>query len=440
MMPTFDDSPTEELLDGRYRLGECVGSGGAAIVHRAEDLTLGRTVAIKIMRAGIEGPDAGARTRREIAALAALDHPGLVTLLDAKIVPGGPEYLVMEFVDGPSLRDLLDERRLTPQEVRDVTADLAAALSAAHRAGVVHRDVKPSNVLLAPTGVAAHPFQAKLADFGIAQLLDSSRLTSPGMVLGTPAYVAPEQARGAAPAPAADVFALGVVTVEMLTGRRPYSGMTPAEAVAARQSVAPQVPEGLDAAWTDLISRMTDLDPLIRPTAADVVERLRRLDPPEVDSARGSDTEDAEAASTRAMPVASDGSAPRRRRGRRGRLLAEAAAGALAALIAATIWTTGTAEPSTEGTAGRLVGSIAPRTTPQPTTAAATIAVATSEWPTAREAAQPAAVAGTSADTAQRGGAVAGQGRTVPPQAQTAKHEAPDVRRGGSAPASGRSR
>lgn len=354
-MPADDNAPTEELLDGRYRLGECVGSGGAAIVHRAEDVTLGRTVAVKIMRAGTDGPDAGARTRREMAALAALDHPGLVTLLDAKIVPGGPEYLVMEFVDGPSLRDRLDEGRLTPREVSDVARDLAEALRAAHDAGVVHRDVKPSNVLLAPTGVAAHPVQAKLADFGIAQLLDSTRLTSPGMVLGTPAYVAPEQARGAAPAPSADVFALGVVVVEMLAGRRPYSGMTPAEVVAARQTVRPPLPAGLDAGWAELLRRMTDLDPLTRPTAEEVVDALQRLGPPVAGAGTTGEDVGTDASPTRRMPTGTDSRRPARRR--RMRMLAEIGASALAALVAATVWSAGAAETPAEPPVGRAVGA-----------------------------------------------------------------------------------
>src|SRR5690606_23740059 len=118
-----------------------------------------------------------------------------------------------------------------------------------HRAGVVHRDIKPSNVLLSQTGDETRPVRAKLADFGIAQLLDGARMTSPGMVVGTPAYVAPEQARGAAPDPAADIFALGIVLVETLTGRRPYTNLTPAEAVAARQSVPPELPPDLDSGW-----------------------------------------------------------------------------------------------------------------------------------------------------------------------------------------------
>lgn len=331
-MPTLDETPTEQLLDGRYRLGECVGRGGAAIVHRAEDVTLGRTVAVKIMRSGTDGPDAGARTRREMAALAAIDHPCLVKLLDAKVVPGGPEYLVMDFVDGRSLRERLDEGALTGHEVFDLASDLAEALQAVHRAGVVHRDIKPSNVLLSQTGDETRPVRAKLADFGIAQLLDGARMTSPGMVVGTPAYVAPEQARGAAPDPAADIFALGIVLVETLTGRRPYTNLTPAEAVAARQSVPPELPPDLDSGWARLLRRMTDLDPRNRPSAGDVAAALTRLGTPAVvPDSPGS-------ASTLVLPGTDRAPGATSRRRRRRRMLAEVGAGSIAAILAATIW------------------------------------------------------------------------------------------------------
>ncbi|MFD5215638.1 protein kinase [Microbacterium sp. NPDC058345] len=346
-MSTLDDTPTEELLDGRYRLGECVGRGGAAMVYRAEDVKLERTVAVKIMLAGTDGPDAGARTRREVAALAAIDHACLVTLLDAKIVPGGPEYLVMEFVDGRSLRERLDEGPLTGSEVVDLASDLAEALRAVHGAGVVHRDIKPSNVLLAQTGIAARPVRAKLADFGIAQLLDNTRLTSPGMVLGTPAYVAPEQARGAAPAPTADIFALGVVLIEALTGRRPYADMTPAEAVAARQAVPPPVPERLDAGWAQLLRRMTDLAPPARPTAAEVATIVQRLGPPWPVAGDDQATPGASApASTRALSAPADASGDRAPRKRGAPRVAELGACALAALLAvAAVWAAGIARP-----------------------------------------------------------------------------------------------
>lgn len=373
-MPTLDESPTEELLEGRYRLGECVGRGGMAVVHRAEDLMLDRTVAIKIMRSGTDGPEAGARTRREMAALAALSHPNLVTLLDARIVPGGPEYLVMEFVDGPSLRDRLDDGPLTPAEVACVASDLADALDAAHGAGIVHRDIKPSNVLLAPTGSPARPFRAKLADFGIAQLLDGTRLTMPGVVLGTPAYVAPEQARGADPAPAADIFALGVVLLECFTGKRPFSNATPAEAIASRQVLPPDLPPDLDAGWATLLRRMTDLDPALRPTAGEVSAAVRDLGPQDRTQplpsavAAGEMTEAVEERRdpTLVIPVAAaaaaGASAGARGSSRRLRTFAALGAGSTAALIAAVVWASslGTGTPAPADTVAPVVAPSAP--------------------------------------------------------------------------------
>ncbi|WP_309066569.1 serine/threonine-protein kinase [Microbacterium sp.] len=370
-MPTLDETPTEALLEGRYRLGECIGRGGMAVVHRAEDLMLDRTVAIKIMRSGTEGPGAGARTRREMSVLASLNHPGLVTLLDARVVEGGPEYLVMEYVDGPSLRERLDEGPLTPTEVASLAGDLAEALHAVHSAGVVHRDIKPSNVLLAPTGFPSHPFRAKLADFGIAQLLDGARMTSPGMVLGTPAYVAPEQARGAAPAPAADIFALGVVLLEAFTGKRPFSNATPAEAIAARQTLPPDIPDGLDPRWAALLRRMTSLDPVLRPTALEVASAVRPLRPEgdtqpwsggsaapgaaagaSLVSANSSEVTaggDDGGTRTLVMPPVPTANARPRRAGGRLRVLAALGTGSAAALIAAVVWASslgdGTPEP-----------------------------------------------------------------------------------------------
>ncbi|WP_227468117.1 serine/threonine-protein kinase [Microbacterium sp. YJN-G] len=138
------------LLDGRYALGECIGEGGMARVYRAEDAFLGRTVAIKLIRPGIDGASSE-RAHSEMRVLASLNHPSLVTLFDAHLVPGQPEYLVMELVEGPSLADrLASGGALTSEEAAQLGAELAEALHVVHTAGVVHRDIKPSNVLLSP--------------------------------------------------------------------------------------------------------------------------------------------------------------------------------------------------------------------------------------------------------------------------------------------------
>ncbi|MDY0910461.1 serine/threonine-protein kinase [Microbacterium sp. CFBP9034] len=260
---------TAPLLDGRYRLGECVGEGGMARVYRAEDVVLGRTVAIKLIRPGVDGASSE-RARSEMTVLASLNHPSLVTLFDASLVPGKPEYLAMEFVDGPTLGARLASGALPPAMVAHLAAELAEALHVVHAAGIVHRDIKPSNVLLSPAQLPGARPRAKLADFGIAYLLDASRLTSPGMVIGTVAYLAPEQIRGGEPAPASDIYALGLVLLEALTGEREHPHGGGMAAALARLENPPTVPVSLGGRWGDLLTRMLQSDPAARPTALDV--------------------------------------------------------------------------------------------------------------------------------------------------------------------------
>ncbi|MDQ7880315.1 protein kinase [Microbacterium sp. QXD-8] len=275
-MANVEAESTAALLDGRYRLGECVGEGGMARVYRGEDVVLGRTVAIKVIRPGIDGASSE-RARSEMAVLASLNHPSLVTLYDARLVPQRPEYLVMEFVEGPTLAARLAQGTLPPEIVGHFAAELGEALHVVHSAGIVHRDIKPSNVLLTPPQLPGARPHAKLADFGIALLLDASRITSPGMVIGTAAYLAPEQVRGADPAPPADVYSLGLVLLEALTGRRDQAGGQGAEVALRRLQNPPTIPDSVDRRWTRLLTRMLDPDPGARPTAAEVATQAGRL-------------------------------------------------------------------------------------------------------------------------------------------------------------------
>lgn len=268
---------TAPLLDGRYRLGDCVGEGGMARVYRAEDVLLGRTVAIKMIRPGIDGASSE-RARSEMTVLASLNHPSLVTLFDASLVPGQPEYLAMEFVDGPTLSArLASGGALPPDVVGHLGSELAEALHVVHKAGVVHRDIKPSNVLLSPAQLPGARPRAKLADFGIAYLLDTSRITSPGLVIGTVAYLAPEQLHGDPPTPAADVYSLGLVLLEALTGKRAHPQGGGMAAAVARLESEPEIPASLGQPWVDLLTRMLRRDPLQRPTAADVASATGKL-------------------------------------------------------------------------------------------------------------------------------------------------------------------
>ncbi|UYO96913.1 serine/threonine protein kinase [Microbacterium sp. M28] len=271
-------SPTSALLDGRYLLEDRVGKGGMATVYRAEDTHLGRTVAIKMIHDGGDAVSSVDRAHTEKALLASMNHPSLVTLYDAQLEPGRPQYLVMEFVDGPTLAARMAEGPLPPRQLAHLMQNLAEGLAAAHAAGIIHRDVKPSNVLLARTGDAAVPWTAKLADFGIACSIDRSPMTSPGIVLGTLAYMAPEQLRDADPGTAVDIFSLGLVVLEALTGRIGYPELGSGRAAAlARVMQPPTIAETVDDEWRDLLERMTRLEPDERPTAAEVAAAAKEL-------------------------------------------------------------------------------------------------------------------------------------------------------------------
>ncbi len=277
MTESPDDESTSALLDGRYQLGECVGQGGMARVYRAEDVMLGRTVAVKIMRTEAEQPSIPPRAHMEMSLLASLNHPSLVTLFDAKIVPGQPEYLVMELVQGPSLGTVLNDGPLDAAEVAGIGEELASALHVVHRAGIVHRDVKPSNVLLSDSSRPGRRYWAKLADFGVAYLADSTRHTTPGTVIGTAAYLAPEQVRGEPAGPAADVYALGLLLLETITGSRAFPEASGIGRVMARLVDDPDVPAWLGPEWAALLHEMIARDPAARPTALDVAHRLPAL-------------------------------------------------------------------------------------------------------------------------------------------------------------------
>jgi serine/threonine protein kinase len=252
------------LLAGRYRLEELLG-GTDAEVYRATDEQLGRTVAVKIARplaAGFEHERFGNETR----VLAALRHPALVTLYDAGSADGAP-YLVMQYVAGSTLAARLRGMPPPEEEIRRIGSAVAGALAYLHSRGVVHRDVKPANVLLGEGG------EVYLADLGIARAADTAGLTATGMVVGTPAYLAPEQVAGLPIGPACDVYSLGLVLLECFTGTREYLG-TPVEAALARLSRQPVVPIGLPAPWSRLLAELTAADPAARPDAGEVAARL----------------------------------------------------------------------------------------------------------------------------------------------------------------------
>jgi eukaryotic-like serine/threonine-protein kinase len=265
-----DETP---VLEDRYRLEELLGRGGMAEVWRATDPVLHRAVAVKLLRDTAEDASARARFTDEARTLARLSHPGLVMLLDAGINAERP-YLVLELVIGRTLDQECGGRPLAPTRVAQIGRELAGALAYAHRAGVVHRDVKPANVLL------GHDGRVKLADFGIARLIgETVRHTRTGQAIGTAAYLSPEQVRGEEVTGSSDVYSLGLVLLEALTGERAYPG-SPTEAALARLSRQPEVPEALAPAWVRLVTEMTALDPGKRPGAGDVEQSLAEMSRP----------------------------------------------------------------------------------------------------------------------------------------------------------------
>jgi len=272
-----DMPQTGDVLDGRYRLTERLGAGAMGRVFRARDEVLHRDVAVKIYDAEPREDLDPARRSAEATALAHLDHPSLVTLYDARVTGDGPAYLVMELISGPTLQHRIEKGPLTSTEVAAIVRDLAGALCVVHRAGIVHRDIKPSNVLLRATARRSDRPAAVLADFGVAHLLDAPRLTAPGTILGTAAYLAPEQLRGEAPQAASDIYALGLLSIEMLTRLHPFPGITMEETIVARLHHQPTVPGDRGYAWRSLLTAMTAPDPRDRPTAEDVAARAAAI-------------------------------------------------------------------------------------------------------------------------------------------------------------------
>jgi serine/threonine protein kinase len=264
-----------------------------AEVFRAHDERLNREVAAKVFTppvneiaefgdsvAELGTAQAPERREAELRALAQLNHPNLIKLYDADLGGPGPSFLVTELIPGPNLATRIRQGPMPEQLVRTVGTQIAGALAHVHARGMVHRDVKPANILLGTDEPDPNPsaIRARLADFGVVRWIDSARATAVGFTLGTATYIAPEQARGAEVTGAADVYSLGLVLLEMFTGAPSFRG-TLHETLTARLTRSPTVPAGLRQPWPGLLTAMTALDPAARPTAAQVAQALRTSAP-----------------------------------------------------------------------------------------------------------------------------------------------------------------
>ena len=263
----------DELLNGRYELGEIVGSGGMGAVHRAIDTRLGRTVAIKVLRGGALADEvARARMRSEARLASSIHHPGVAQVFDydaASASHDGMSFIVMEYVDGHSLAQLLREHGPMPvDQVMSVVQQVADALAAAHTAGVIHRDLKPANIMLTPAG------RTVLVDFGIAQSAASDPLTDTGTLLGTADYFSPEQAAGRPASVQSDLYSLGVVAHHCLTGRSPFRRENHiATALAHLNDELPPLDPSVPVAVRRLVEHLAEKSPFDRPASATEVSR-----------------------------------------------------------------------------------------------------------------------------------------------------------------------
>jgi serine/threonine-protein kinase len=244
-------------IANRYELGDRLGSGGMSTVYRAVDRVLERTVAVKVLAEHLSDDEKFvARFRREALAVAKLVHPNIVQVYDTG-VDAGRHFIVMEFVEGRSGAQLLQrDGALAPRIAVEIAAQACAGLEYAHRMGIIHRDVKPGNLMVigGPAGGAAE-MTVKLADFGIARAAEQTRLTQVGSVVGTAAYLSPEQSRGEEATPISDVYSLGVVTYQLLTARLPYEGNSLAELAIRRENERPLPPTSYDPGIPEALSQ-----------------------------------------------------------------------------------------------------------------------------------------------------------------------------------------
>lgn len=402
----------------RYVVTRPLGRGGMAEVWEARDVVLRRRVALKLFSATGDTDDAR-RAATEMHTLAGLSHPNLVTVYDAGR-EGDRTFLVMELVTGSTLADRMTPTGMDAATVATVGAQVAAGLAYIHGRGIVHRDVKPANVLLPVRDHVDAPV-AKLADFGIAQHAGQDRLTQTGMTIGTAQYLAPEQVTGKPVGPPADVYALGLVLLEAL-GHGPAWVGSAVEIAVARLTRPPEVPDGLPPAWARLLTAMTAADPLARPSAADARAALATLvDDPGAAAGRTAVLPATEPSPppTALLPAPRTASTWRGRRGAlAGGLALLVGAGAVLIAVVATSGSSGGSAPTAPTVAVSTSTSTSPPSSAAPTTPGTTAPVAaTSSAPVTPTTPTPTPPAATDAPPGPNG--PAGPDRTPPGQTKS---------------------
>ena len=282
---TLVDPPTATALEGRspedwlgqvlcdcYRIDAVIARGGIGTVYRAEQLTLGRPVAVKLLRPPCVGSAHEARLRSEARIIAELHHPHIVTVHELATTASGDPFLVMEMLTGRTLKELLKQESLSPRRAMRIAAQILDALTVVHAAGVVHRDLKPANIFVIET--QRHRDFAKLLDFGVASVSNrgDGEGSAPGTIVGSPRYLAPEQALGLPVTPRTDLYALGVVLYEMLTGRPPFMARDASECIVQhlRETPPPPMVDGvtLSGPIVDIVMQCLEKDPKSRPPSA----------------------------------------------------------------------------------------------------------------------------------------------------------------------------
>ena len=272
-----DDDPVGRVFADRYRLDAAIGRGGMATVYRGYDEALGRQVAVKLFHADLGDV---AHQESEFVGLAALDHHGLVTMIDAGVAQDSSgrarRFIVMPLVNGTNLQTRLFEAPISSRHIAEIGYDMAEVLEYVHSKRVIHRDIKPSNILLVDYGNGATRARAKLTDFGIALSDDVERMTAEGLTTGTAAYLSPEQASGGEVTSATDTYSLGLVLLECFTLHKEFPGAM-VESAVARLGRDPRIPDELPEHWRSLLRAMTSRSPAERPQGRELVSILKQI-------------------------------------------------------------------------------------------------------------------------------------------------------------------